>query len=214
VQPAKPDRATLLALPLFTRLSDADCDALAVCLRLRRIEDGDALFREGAPGDTMAFVVEGELASRHTRGATTIELGRTGAGGVVGEMACIDPAPRSADVVAVGPVVVAELSRDHLAVLERAAPRVFSLIVGKVVTDLTRRMRELDARIDEELFPGERDAGREGPASAPLSVSVPLSASTPLSGAGPRTAAAEGDAPSEPRRGLWGFLDRLRGRSA
>jgi CRP-like cAMP-binding protein len=203
VLPTKPDRATLLALPLFARLSDADCDALAVCLRLRRLHPGEALFREGAPGDTMAFVVEGELASRHTRGETTLELGRTGAGGVVGEMACIDPAPRSADVFAVGSVVVAELSRDHLAVLERAAPRVFSLVVGKVIADLTRRMRELDARIHEELFPGERDAEHDGPASAPLSVSVPLA-----------NTAAPADAASEPRRGLWGFLDRLRGRTA
>jgi len=56
------------------------------------LESGDVLFREGDSGDKMFAVIEGEIElSRH--GA---EIEVVAPGGILGELALVDPAPRSA----------------------------------------------------------------------------------------------------------------------
>ena len=81
------------------------------------------------------------------------ELSRAGVGSFVGEMACLDPSPRSATVEAITPCVVGELSRDAVKTLQTVAPRAASAIVGAVIRVVVQRIREVDARIDEALAP-------------------------------------------------------------
>ncbi|MEZ4389522.1 MAG: cyclic nucleotide-binding domain-containing protein [Polyangiales bacterium] len=184
--PTKPgDRRTHLQRVKLLRGLDAfTLDMMLPCLRWRALAAGEVLFREGDPGDTMVFLTAGEVrvSVRHVDGdEVTVATGLLGDS--LGEMVCIDPAPRAATVVATVPSVVAELSRDGLAALESAMPHLSARIISEVIHTVTQRMRALEARIDQEL------------------------------GVAPTAPARSAPPPAQPeRRGaLMAFIDRLRG---
>jgi len=146
----------LLESGLVDRLAPPDRTALAQCLVGRVYAAGEVVFREGEPGDTMLFVVEGRLVAVTTGseepGAAEQVLNVMGAGEVVGEMAVFDPAPRSATVRALEETTVYALEHDAMDALRRASPAALGALVGVAVRDLTRRLRRLDARIETELL--------------------------------------------------------------
>lgn len=137
---------------LFAKLTDEEIEALGACLRVRNHAAGAVVFREGEPGDTMHILASGRLAASTTThdGAKT-GLNEMGPGEVLGEMAFLDPAPRSATVTAVTDAVTYELCHDAMRVLRKRAPKAASAIVSAGIRDVTRRLRVLDDRIETEL---------------------------------------------------------------
>jgi CRP-like cAMP-binding protein len=192
-------REHLRRVPFLAKLAVPDLDTLRVCLRWRIVDPGQLLFREGDPGDTLVLVTDGSMvvSMLHTDG-TEVELAQAGVGQVLGEMACLDPSPRAATVMALAPTVVAELSRDALTALRSAAPAVAALIIGEVIRVVTLRLRELEARVDQELRPAEPAAA---PAAAPAEAPGRTPTRRPPSGALAPT----------PRTGFLGWIDRLQG---
>ncbi len=61
---------------------------------------GDFLLRQGEKGDTAYLVQSGSVRVFTEDGGKTLELGKLGAGDIVGEMALVIDAPRSASVQA------------------------------------------------------------------------------------------------------------------
>lgn len=90
----------------------ADEEALRLLGRSthQQFDRGDVLFREGEPGDFMLFLDRGDVEVR--RGGRQIAALSTGA--TIGEMALIDPAARSATVVATTDGEAWRLDRDVL----------------------------------------------------------------------------------------------------
>ena len=133
-------------------LSEPELDTLLACVRERRLGPGEVLYAQGQPGDSLAIVLEGVLVvhERPERGLGT-ELRRVVAGEMVGEMALIDPAPRSATLTALDAAVVVELDRGALDLLVERAPRVGGLLLGLVTRTAARRLRAIDEEIAEAL---------------------------------------------------------------
>jgi CRP/FNR family cyclic AMP-dependent transcriptional regulator len=180
-------REGLRSVAAFARAAPADLDTLLACLRWRALSPGDVLFREGDYGDALVVVVEGWL-SVQVRGADgPVEVARVGRGELVGEMACVDPAPRSATLVALSPVAAAELSRDALRALRDGAPALSAMVVGAVIREVTRRLRDIEGRVDREVVAPSRPP----PPSSP----PPAAAGAPE------------------RSGLQRLFDRVRGRA-
>jgi CRP-like cAMP-binding protein len=179
----------LRRLPLFEKVDDASMRQVLMCIRFRVLNRGDTLYKEGEAGDSMGIVLEGTLVakSKLKRGGD-FELERTSVGGLVGEMVCVDPAPRSATVTAMQQSVIAELNRDGLMALRAGAPKVYALLMRNIIAVVSRRLRAVDDRIDAEL----------GPVGAP-----------PKQKAAPKRQADEKPASTD---GFAGFLDRLLGR--
>jgi CRP/FNR family transcriptional regulator, cyclic AMP receptor protein len=94
---------------------------------------GAVLFREGDQGDTMFAVVEGEVELSH-RG-TRVEC--VGPGGILGEMALIDSASRSATATAISPAKVVPVDHKQFTFLVHEHPT-FAL---KVMTIMAERLR-------------------------------------------------------------------------
>lgn len=100
----------------------------------------------------MVVVARGRLGIQVSAGDGQEEqLLEIGPGEVVGEMACIDPAPRSATVLALEPTVVFELDQHLLSYLRRQAPGLIAAVVGSVISQLTTRLRATNDRLEAEL---------------------------------------------------------------
>ena len=118
-------------------------------LNLREFEAGEAIAREGDPGDKMWLLAKGSVSIRlgtadHRGSRRIASLGR---GTVVGEMALIEGAPRSASIVADEAVACYELSSDDFNVLLRDSPVVAARIMRNTARELARRLR----RTSEDL---------------------------------------------------------------
>ncbi len=109
---------------------------------------GQALFREGEPGDLMYVLITGTV--NIVVGSEVIE--EAGSGALLGELALIDSAPRAATVVATTDCRLAPLNKEQFHTLIRGTPY-FATEVMKVMAD---RLRRMDRRV----------AG--GPGSAPV----------------------------------------------
>jgi cAMP-dependent protein kinase regulator len=103
------ERDELYSLPLFVGVRPPDLDALLAGLESARYDAGDAIVKEGEPGEAMYIIAEGHAkvtqAGRYVR-----ELKR---GDYFGEVSLLYGSPRTATVtaVAVSPVRTYMLSK-------------------------------------------------------------------------------------------------------
>lgn len=100
-------------LPIFKGFADGDLARLAGQVHDQRLAAGEVLFRQGEAGHACYIVLAGELEVIGHPGQSEVRLEICGPGRMIGEMALIDPSPRSATVRA--------LTACHLAVLGEQA---------------------------------------------------------------------------------------------
>jgi len=103
------------------------------------VKAGDVLFRKGDPAKAMYVVLSGEL--RVGDGNKIFE--QLAPGGLVGEMALIDHAPRAATVTALTDSSLAEIDEKRFLFLTQQTPS-FALNVMRV---LSQRLRRMDAMV-------------------------------------------------------------------
>lgn len=103
---------------------------------LGRVGAGERLFKAGDAGDKMYLVLEGAIAI--DVGGQTVET--VGLHGLVGEMALLDSAPRSATATAVKKGEVAIIDRETFFDLVREEPS-FALYVMRI---MARRIRAMN----------------------------------------------------------------------
>lgn len=123
----------LKSIDLFSQIPGEDLSQIAQITDEVRFEEGDEIFHEGDPGDTLYFVIDGRV--RVHRGP--IELAVLGERQVFGEMALLDSEPRSASVSAISDVTLLKITRDDFneILVEKAE------IAQGVIKVLTRRLR-------------------------------------------------------------------------
>ncbi len=146
-----PQASALQDAMVFSALDARQLAVVARHMPRYTLEAGSTLFHQGQTGQSMFVVLEGRLDVRvHVR-AGEVEICPLWAGDVVGEMACLDPEPRSAMVVAHEKTVVAELDRATLSALWRQAPVVGAKLVKGIAKTVSSRLRETDRRIELTL---------------------------------------------------------------
>ena len=167
----------LRRVPVFMRLSDSQLRTVANGMKEVRVNKGAALFVEGERGDTMALVVEGALEIRKSPvvGAD-VAIGTVYEAEVVGEMACIDPAPRSATVAGKQDSVVFLLSREAFQEVTSREPRAASAVLMGILRQLAVRLRDANGRIDVALDQlGHRPGGTvDVPLPSPIGQPTPV----------------------------------------
>jgi voltage-gated potassium channel len=110
-------------VPFFKDLGAA---AVADIVRLLQSQDaapGSIVIREGDPGDSMYFIVDGEVSVQ-----VKPEPVKLGAGAFFGEMALLFGAPRSATVVVTRPCVLLVLDIAHFRELAGRRPELMDVI--------------------------------------------------------------------------------------
>ncbi len=125
-------------IPLFAPL---DAEELSEVLRLVRPfvrEAGERLFDEGDPADGMYVIERGEALVITEKGGDRVTLAELGNGAVIGELALIDGAPRSASVETIAMASGYWLSSAHFSELRESG----SLAAYKVVRELARTLED------------------------------------------------------------------------
>lgn len=104
---------------------------------VRRADKGEALLRQGDPGDCLIILLDGQArVTVHTANGREIVLEYAGPGAVLGEIALLDGGDRTASVIAMGPVRCLSLGR-----------RAFEELIAAHHDIALRMMRELAARL-------------------------------------------------------------------
>ena len=125
--------ALLRAIDIFAGTPDFVLAAVADIAEEIDLDANASLIEEGALGDCLYVVIEGE-ARVHSRGQTIITLGP---GQSVGELAVLDPEPRSASVPAVGPTRLFKIAKAHFDEVMADRPE----IAQGVIRALCQRVR-------------------------------------------------------------------------
>lgn len=110
--------AVLAQVALFDGLSKRQLRRVAKLARMRRFADGSVLIRAGDAGRSFYVLLDGTAKVVPPSGRSR----RIGVGDYFGEMALLDGAPRSADVVAQGEVLALTIDRAPFAKLLRSEP--------------------------------------------------------------------------------------------
>jgi CRP-like cAMP-binding protein len=100
---------------------------------------GQEIFREGDPGDLMYVVHDGNV-ELHVKGQLVDSLGP---GGVLGEMALIEHAPRTATATAKTDCTLVPIPEKRFMFMVQQTPH-FALQIMKVMAE---RLRRMDAQI-------------------------------------------------------------------
>ena len=104
------------------------------------VEPGATLFRQGDTGEVMFAVVEGEVEL--TRNGSVVDV--IGPGGIIGELALIDPAPRTATATARTSARVVPVDKREFMFLVQEHPT-FALQVMTVMADRIRKTNDAAA---------------------------------------------------------------------
>jgi len=148
---------SLRAIPLFSRVSEADLEDIAAHLIERRFPKHTTVVEEGLAGDYMYVIRQGRVkvtkASDDGR-EKIMQFMETG--DFFGEMALLSNDPRSASVKTLEPSVLLALSRRDFIEQLRQSPDLALAVIG----ELTDRLRETNEQASSMSFQGVKDRTR------------------------------------------------------
>ncbi len=150
-----PPDTKLPTLSLFSALAPAALAKLLKAIRIDEVSGGDEIVRQGDQGKEAFIVARGLLRVVRLQGADETVLAQLGPGAILGEMALLSSAPRSASVQALEPAQLLVLEREQL---ERAAQQAPELS-KELASFCHQRMQQnliRQARVFSALRPAER----------------------------------------------------------
>lgn len=141
------EAARLLRAPTaLMQLSEAEALAVVGFMRPRRFKTGTTIIRQGETADTgyMVLVLEGEITVETliARRVDPVTVTVLGPGSLIGEMALVDGAARSASCTASTDVVCAVLTREALEALIAEQPATAAKLMTAVAQRLAERLRD------------------------------------------------------------------------
>ena len=130
----------LQRVPIFSGFDEAELRGVAELAKIVEVAAGTAVTEIGEPGESFFVLIDGTAAVRTPLGPGA-ELHP---GDFFGEMSLLDGEPRSATIVAVTPLRLLVVERDHFWRLMRETPE----LVTRILTILSRRVRRLEQTVD------------------------------------------------------------------
>ena len=134
-------------------LQAMDSDALArlaAALEQKDYADGQTVFAEGDPGDSMYFLAKGCIRiEKRAQAASTVHktLAVLEAGDYFGEMALLDQKPRSAAAVAAGNAVVLRLSKTAFDQMQGQGSAAGMSVLFAMIRTSSERIRRLSTQL-------------------------------------------------------------------
>lgn len=131
---------------IFEQLTDAQLERIEQRLINLQFEPGDLVFREGAPGRYICFIIAGQLeVLKETDDGDRVPIATLSAGHSVGEMSIIDGLTCSATVISRTPARVLALTREDFDLLVDEEPRLGTEIFRGISRLLSMSLRKTSA---------------------------------------------------------------------
>jgi len=140
----------LATMPLFTGLPQDVLQAIGERLLLRHVPAGALVFAEGAPGDALYIIDNGQVEIVSDSRSGSFVLARLGADEFFGEMALLSGRPRSSAARTANHTNLWVLYRSDFDDLVNRYPTI-SLAMSKI---LSQRLEEMDRRFTESHLRG------------------------------------------------------------
>lgn len=140
--------AFLKSINIFAETPDHILASVARIIEEIEVDAGENFIQEGEPGDCLYIVIEGQV--RVHSNERTLQI--LGPGKIVGELALLDPEPRSASVAAVDNAYLFRIDKQPFDEVMADRPE----IALGIIRTLTRRIRQLG-----RVVSGESDAASE-----------------------------------------------------
>lgn len=139
----------LRSIPALANHAQEDLDLLAFISTLRTFAAGEVIMREGSEGDACWLIVQGSVSVSRSQNIGAEALAHLGPGALVGQLALIDRAPRSATVIATAPTAALELRADAFTNLVRAFSPVALRFQAQVALAGVRQLRIATKKLAE-----------------------------------------------------------------
>lgn len=123
---------------------------LAAAMEEKDFPDGQTVFAEGEPGDSMYFILRGNIRIEKraaTTGATQKTLTVLQEGDYFGEMALLDQKPRSASAVAAGQARLLRLSKTAFDQSQQAGGTAGVSVLFAMIRTSSERIRRLSSQL-------------------------------------------------------------------
>ncbi|MEX8506835.1 MAG: cyclic nucleotide-binding domain-containing protein [Leptothrix ochracea] len=155
----------LRKMPVFKGVRVEALKRLLADARVLHLNPGDHVFHQGDAASSM-YVIESGLVGIHkiiqpssasllispeAASPDYVELGTLGPGDCFGDVALIDPSPRSASIRADTACVVIEIQADSLLGVYQMDANQFILIISSLARGLCRKIRDTDDRLINHL---------------------------------------------------------------
>jgi CRP/FNR family cyclic AMP-dependent transcriptional regulator len=142
----------LLEAPMFGDLDPGQLSEVVHIMQVRRVRDGQPIFREGDPGDAWYVIFEGgaDVTKNNDFGPPKV-ISQIGPRACFGEMAILDHSPRSATVVARGETTVFRFPRDAFEALLAEDNLAAYKLVYQIAKVLTVRARNTTQQLADAL---------------------------------------------------------------
>jgi len=133
---------TLARVDLFSSLDKKELQALSKSCQERKYSAGSTLIKQGDSGVGLYIIISGHVKTTLAKNPdrAEVDLGTSGPGSVLGEMALLDDLPRSATITAVDDVTALLLPVWEFRTAVRSHPE----IALKLLAVLSRRLRKVE----------------------------------------------------------------------
>jgi len=145
------DPRALRRIKILASMTDDQLERFAGFMEVEKVPQWAVIVKQGDQGDTMYFILEGELRVRiNVMGKETI-LATLSVGDFFGDISLFDQGPRSADVVANTDSLVAKISAAAFDGLSKEAPEIATPFLRAIGRTLTARIRADNKRYGDSV---------------------------------------------------------------
>jgi CRP/FNR family transcriptional regulator, cyclic AMP receptor protein len=135
------DPRALRRIKILGGMTDDQLERFAQFVEVEKVPQWSVIVKQGDPGDSMYFILEGELRARiNVVGNETI-LATLSVGDFFGDISLFDHGPRSADVVANSDSLVVKITAGAFDRLAKEAPEIATPFLCAVGRTLSARIR-------------------------------------------------------------------------
>ena len=139
---------------LFEGIRPELLEEVAHELRVVRLNEGDVIFREGDPGDSLYLIGQGSVQiSKRGRGGAQETLAFIQSGNFFGEMALLDGKPRSAMATAAESTVLGTVTEETFQHILELAPNRLHM---NFLRSVSERLRQVNSHFITEVMRTER----------------------------------------------------------
>lgn len=136
--------------PLGLELDESGLHHLAAILKLRTLEEGQVLLREGEMDNALHVLVQGKLAVEKTAPeGEPVTLHVLESGDLAGELAFVDGNEHTATLRSVGQSTVLTLAREDLETLLDSQPQIVYYVMRAIVRSGHAIIRRMNAKYTE-----------------------------------------------------------------